>query len=155
MVLLLAILLMSPSDGKRHAIPDARLITLGPETSFEEQFSYGIRNWPQEFFVAVITIESEPDCSKRGRVTYCSCAARLERLLSNQPKHEPARHFRMHYWYPREGKPKDVRPPSLLPMRGSRLVGFLAPTHSRNTYSPNLLADASPSIVNEIRQAIR
>lgn len=89
-----------------HRIPAAHLITLGPESSIEEQLQYAKRHWPKDFFVAVLTIESEPECSKhRGsRVTYCRADIAIERMIWNPSLQERRNHYRLHYWYPREEK---------------------------------------------------
>lgn len=128
-----------------HKLPAASLITLGPESSIEEQLQYAKRHWPNHFFVAVITVQSRPKCYRRRHVTYCNADTAIERLLWDASTSTRPNRYRLHYWYPRA---------TLYPKRGSRLIAVLAPTHSNDTISPNILLEASPETLQSMSEAI-
>jgi hypothetical protein len=128
---------------------DDYLLILGPGHSFKEQIKYIEKTWPYNFSINIVMIDTGPEChSKKDTYTYCNAKVKnLDTLylkwLSTSPK-SPGHEFTLHYWY----KTGDTK---FIVIKDTAYIVFLAPTHSKDVFSPTLITKATAEYKKELK----
>lgn len=116
---------------------DEILVTHGPSTGYNAQVEYLRKTSPKQFGIVVIEIAGSLKCfipkgpTDSGNIEYCNVDVVLKDTIAvvwlrSDPK-SPDDRFQIHYWYPKDQKPKMIS-------QGERLIVFLVPSHFQETY---------------------
>jgi len=134
--------------GEEFIPEDNYLLIMGPGHDFGDQIKYVENAWPYNFSLNIIKAESDPEChTGENSIAYCNVkVVNIDSLYLrwvSTSLSSPNTVFTLHYWYITGNTKFKV-------IKDTEYIVFLAPTHSKDVFSPTLITIASDKNKKEL-----